>query len=252
MVLGVIITLASCGKDKWPCVDGKGEVITESRDKSGFTEISNEIEATVYITQGAEFAVTVEAQSNLIQEVVTRVTGNTLEIYSEHCIGSGEPVIVRVTLPVLSAVDVSGSGAVFVQSAFNTSSFAIDVSGSGSLTGIDSIFAGDVQLDVSGSGSINMILATTSVTADISGSGSITLGGYGSSINQEISGSGKMHNYGFLVANAYVSISGSGNLELNATDLIDGDISGSGDIYYKNTPVINVDISGSGSLIHIP
>ena len=61
-----------------------------------------------------------------------------------------------------------------------------------------------------------------------------------------------MLTFGFLVTNAYVEVSGSGNIEVNATDLIDGDISGSGDIYYKNSPIINVDISGSGSLIHVP
>lgn len=61
-----------------------------------------------------------------------------------------------------------------------------------------------------------------------------------------------MATFGFLVNSAYVEVSGSGNIELNATDLIDGEINGSGDIYYKNSPVINVEISGSGSLIHIP
>lgn len=119
--LGLIYTLSSCGREKWPCVDGSGPVTTETREISGFTGISNEMEAIVYITQGAEFDVYIEAQENLMGEIKTALSGSTLEIYSEHCIDEGEPVKVYVTLPILTSIDISGSGSVFTQSVINTS-----------------------------------------------------------------------------------------------------------------------------------
>lgn len=250
--LGLIYTLSSCGREKWPCVDGSGPVTTETREISGFTGISNEMEAIVYITQGAEFDVHIEAQENLMGEIKTALSGSTLEIYSEHCIDEGEPVKVYVTLPTLTSIDISGSGSVFTQSVINTASLNIDISGSGSFTAVDSINADMIDMDISGSGSMQILSYVTSVSADISGSGSVTLSGEGSTLNLEISGSGEMLTFGFLSHDAYVEISGSGDIELNALDLIDGEVNGSGDIYYKNSPIINVDISGSGSLIHIP
>ena len=78
--LGLIYTLSSCGREKWPCVDGSGPVTTETREISGFTAISNEMEAIVYITQGAEFDVYIEAQENLMGEIKTALSGGTLEI----------------------------------------------------------------------------------------------------------------------------------------------------------------------------
>jgi hypothetical protein len=249
---GLMFTLASCGREKWPCVDGTGPVISETRSVSGFTGISNEMEAIVYVSQGPEYSVRIDAQSNLMNEIRTALAGSTLEIYSEHCIDGGEPVIVYVTMPNISSIDVSGSGSVFTETPISTSSLNVDVSGSGSFNAVDSIVAGVIDLDISGSGTMNIFAITATLSADISGSGSITLSGSGNTVNQEISGSGRMLTFGFLVTNAYVEVSGSGNIEVNATDLIDGDISGSGDIYYKNSPIINVDISGSGSLIHVP
>lgn len=247
-----IITLGSCGREKWPCIDGVGPVVTETRSVSGFTEISNEMEAVLYITQGPEYSVRIEAQQNILDQVKTALSGSTLEIYSEHCIDKGEPVNVYITLPVLTVLDISGSGSAFTQSNFSGASLNIDISGSGSFTSTDSITVGVLDMDISGSGSLNLLAFVTTASADISGSGSVTLSGSGSTISQDISGSGKMATFGFLVNSAYVEVSGSGNIELNATDLIDGEINGSGDIYYKNSPVINVEISGSGSLIHIP
>lgn len=250
--LGLIYTLGSCKQDKWPCVDGSGAVVTETRDISDFTGVSNEMEALVYITQGAEFDVHIDAQENLMEEIKTRLNGNILEIYSEHCIDEGEAIKVYVTLPVLTSIDISGSGSVFTVGVINCASLNIDVSGSGSFTAIDSINADMVDMDISGSGSMSIQTYLSGISADISGSGTVTLSGSGNTLNLDISGSGKMLTFGFLSHEAFIEISGSGDIELNTLDLIDGEINGSGDVYYKNTPIINVDISGSGSLIHVP
>jgi hypothetical protein len=246
-----ILMLSSCGGDKWPCVNGHGDSVTETRSLNGFTGVSNEMEATVYITQGAEFEVRIEGQQNVLDDITTKVSGSELEIYSEHCINDALPVIVYVTMPTITSLNVSGSGNMFTQNKINTTEMDIDISGSGTFTAIDTIIALNIDMQISGSGDMNLIADAPLVTSDISGSGNVSISGNGATTSTQISGSGQIHSFYFYVGTSNVDISGSGNVEINATDMIEGSISGSGNLYYKNSPIINMSVSGSGEIIHV-
>jgi hypothetical protein len=66
----------------------------------------------------------------------------------------------------------------------------------------------------------------------------------------KISGSGDVKAFGFDAKKADITISGSGNVEVNVAESLEVVISGSGNILYKGSPaVINSQISGSGKLI---
>ncbi len=245
------LMLAGCGGDKWPCVNGHGDSVSETRTLSGFTGVSNEMEATVYITQGAEYEIRIEGQQNVLDDITTKISGSDLEIYSEHCINDALPVIVYITMPTINSLNLSGSGNMYTQNKINSSELDIDISGSGTFTSIDTIIALNIEMSISGSGDMNLIADAPLVTSNISGSGNVSVSGNGSAITSQISGSGQVHAFYFYVATSSVDISGSGNMEINATDLIEGAISGSGNLYYKNSPVINMSVSGSGEIIHV-
>ncbi|UCG09227.1 MAG: DUF2807 domain-containing protein [Desulfobacterales bacterium] len=78
--------------------------------------------------------------------------------------------------------------------------------------------------------------------------GSINLSGEADESNAAISGSGKINAFDLETKNVSVTISGSGDCRLNASESLNATISGSGDIYYKGRPKISTRISGSGSL----
>lgn len=245
------ILLTSCGGEKWPCVNGHGDSVSETRTLNGFTGVSNEMEATVYITQGAEYAIRLEAQQNVLDDITTKVSGGMLEIYSEHCINDALPVIIYITMPDIESLSVSGSGNMFTQNKVTASELDIDISGSGTFTSVDTIIALNIDMQISGSGDMNLIADAPIVSTDISGSGDMSVSGNGGTMSAQISGSGQIHSFYFYVANSTINISGSGNVELNAMDTINGSISGSGNLYYKNSPVINMSVSGSGEIIHV-
>ncbi|MBC8048346.1 MAG: DUF2807 domain-containing protein [Fimbriimonadaceae bacterium] len=251
LISALIIPASSCRDGKWPCVNGSGESISEVRSVSGFTGVTSEIEATVYVTQGSEFEVRIEAQQNVLDQIRTNVSGNDLEISSERCINNSDPVKIYITMPVVNSLAISGSGSLITQNKITTGDMDIDISGSGEFTSVDSIIASDISMDISGSGNMDLIANAPVLSADISGSGDVTIAGYGSSLDLNISGSGEMHTFNFHVLTSDVKISGSGDLEINAMDKIEGSISGSGDLYYKNSPIINISVSGSGEIIHV-
>src|SRR5687767_6297255 len=65
-------------------VDGSGNVVTKNRTMNAeFTSVSAASGLDVVIEYGAERSVTVEADDNLHQHIMTNVSGGTLEISSD-------------------------------------------------------------------------------------------------------------------------------------------------------------------------
>lgn len=107
---------------------------------------------------------------------------------------------------------------------------------------------------VSTSGSAGITTTGTFSAADfnasISGSGNISLeAGEADKYLISISGSGKVKSFGFIARAADITINGSGDAEVQVSQNLKANISGSGNIYYKGNPVVDSHVSGSGKLI---
>ena len=259
-ISGLAITFSSCKKDGWPCKNGSGSIQTETRNVSGFTAVNDQTEANVYVTQGSEFSVKVEAQENLLEEIKTEVKGSELQIYSQHCINKHDPINVYVTLPAISAITVSGSGYMITNSKIQAGNIDLTISGSGYLQVQDSILANQVRMTVSGSGKIDFIGEALAAEATISGSGNITMVGQGvsadsgtaSSLGLTISGSGSLQAFTYPVDDCHFTMSGSGGAEVYVNQLLEGTLSGSGSLMYKGAPSeVSVTVTGSGVVMHV-
>lgn len=255
----LVIAFSSCKKDGWPCKNGKGAIQTEFRSETGFTQIDNEMEAEVYISQGTEYEIKIVAQENLLEEIATDLKGDELQIWSKHCLKNHDPIKIYITMPTLSRVDLSGSGLVITTGNFTANSLSLVVSGSGYFQAQDSIFTEDLNLTVSGSGKIDFIGQSRTANSVVSGSGNITMVGKGytsdtglqSSLDLTVSGSGAIMAYAYPVQVCHFTISGSGLGQVNVSDLLQGTISGSGSLMYMGNPQLDVTIGGSGSVIHV-
>jgi hypothetical protein len=107
----------------------------------------------------------------------------------------------------------------------------------------------DFDLAVSGSGDIKTKISSDKVKASVSGSGTILIEGDATNTNFVISGSGKIRSYNLLQEQCQAVISGSGDMYVNASQLIDARISGSGKVYFVSHPVVRTSISGSGDVV---
>jgi hypothetical protein len=100
-----LILDSACSK-----VQGSEKLLTEKRTLNGFTAIdaSNAIE--VEITQSDMYSVEVQADDNIIADVITTVENGTLKIEmkkGEHFTNS--TVLVKVSIPKLTAISLSGA-----------------------------------------------------------------------------------------------------------------------------------------------
>lgn len=204
---------------------------SETRDVTGFSEIGFAVSGELYITIGEGYKVVLEGDKDYVTEIVTKVSGDRLEIKRDKWYDNGnKKVVARVTLPSLDGISVSGSGKVYVNDALKGDDLDIAVSGSGTIN-LKDVELKDVECSISGSG--NLLIA---------GSGSV------GTLEISISGSGNYKGESTSVGTLEARISGSGSCDCMVNDMLKASISGSGSIYYSGNPKIDAAISGSGKV----
>jgi hypothetical protein len=241
-----VAIMFSTGCRKYFKVDGNNQVTSETRQLVSFDRVENDGTFNVYIRQDSIFSATVEAESNLIPHIRTRVNGNTLIIDTRENLRPNFPMNVYVTTPILQGAYLNGSGTVVCDS-LDTEYLEMVLSGSGSMSGYAN--TNSLATRISGSGNISIEAYTNTCSATISGSGDMDLLGETLNGNFSISGSGNIRSYNFQQKECISKISGSGNMYLNVSELLDVTISGSGSVYYIGDPSITVRITGSGQVI---
>ena len=204
---------------------------SERRDVSGFNTLSFAVAGEVIISLGNDYSVVLEGDKDYIREIETKVYGKDLRIKTNKWYNFGnKKVVVRITMPALTGVSVSGSGRVTVSDPLKGGDLNVDISGSGKVF-IRDVALGEIECSISGSGSLN-----------IAGSGTVR------SLELNISGSGSYVGEATRIATLEASISGSGSCNCYVTDMLEAAISGSGSIYYSGNPKIDAAISGSGKV----
>lgn len=204
---------------------------SETRNMTGFSEIGFAVSGEVYISIGEGYKVVLEGDKDYVTEIVTKVTGDRLEIKRDKWYDTGnKKVIVHITMPSLDGISVSGSGKIYVNDALKGDELDIAVSGSGTIN-LRDVDIKDVECSISGSG--NLL---------VSGSGNV------GRLEISISGSGDYKGESTSIGTLEARISGSGSCDCMVKDMLKASISGSGSIYYSGNPKIDASISGSGKV----
>lgn len=203
----------------------------EKRQVSGFDEVSFALAGEVYINLGSGYSVELEGDKDYLGQVVTEVDGDNLKIRTDKWFNTGNnKVIVRITMPSIDGISVSGSGKVTVNDPLKGEDLDVAISGSGKIY-LRDVALGEVGCSVSGSGSLN-----------VAGNGTIK------SLEMSVSGSGDYKGEATRVGTLDARISGSGSCDCYVTDMLRASISGSGSIYYSGNPKIDASVSGSGKV----
>lgn len=231
IILVSIILMTSCRNDRY-FIKGEGSDVVNSRNHGQFNGVSLSMSANVEIIRDSSFRIELHGQQNILNVIETRISGNVLKIGLQRgtSIRKHNPITIKVYIPSITEMDISGSGDMICVNEFSSSNLSANVSGSGNIT-----FRGNIS---------------NSFDATISGSGSIRNTGSGvcRSARYNISGSGDIFAEWFKVEDIDATISGSGDQWIYALNTLNARISGSGNIKYRGNPSINVSISGSGKL----
>jgi len=243
-----VFVLSACGVTP-PLVTGSGKMVTQTFDVQGFDQIRLGTSGVLYIEQGNEFRLTIETDDNILPLLSVEVEQGVLTIRTEPAttILQRETLIYRVTLPELSALDLSGSAEIRVEN-FEAQSLNVNVSGSGDVIFMD-LDTNSFSSRISGSGNVTVEnLTAQTVFSELNNSGEVRLVGTADSHEIKVSGSGDVFADEFKTSNAQVTVNGSGDINLWVLENLDAIISGSGNVQYFGSPQLTKTISGAGDL----
>ncbi|MEM6633778.1 MAG: head GIN domain-containing protein [Bacteroidota bacterium] len=225
------VGLTSC-EDQEFCRNGRGPIEVQEFDLDSFQGIHLKRDARVFVSQGDEQRIQVEAQDNVFEELDLKVRNGILIIDLDRCFFDYEmDVFLTITEPLTDLI----------------------LTGSGNIDGEGQLLAADrLNLEISGSGDIRVNLDAVDIDSRISGSGAMRLSGIAERHDIQISGSGDVRSFDLSTRDCDIRISGSGGAEVFVDGgFLDVSITGSGDVRYKGSPSdIDSSISGSGNLIN--
>ena len=102
-----------------PGEPGSGNVITQTRSVSEVHAIKVDYPAEVIVKQGDKQSVQVEAEDNLLKDLKTKVSNDTLEIFYQSNDGSHvnptKPVIITIMVKDLKELDLTSAGEVIIE-----------------------------------------------------------------------------------------------------------------------------------------
>jgi hypothetical protein len=188
---------------------GSGKLETETRSVESFSRIESNIGADIIVHVGAPQKVTLTIDDNLLDNITTKVHGQTLEISSRKSFSVERDCRLEIWIPTLEGFSSNGSGDVEVHD-LKGGDFSYELSGSGNFTAYGSVDRLDVQLN--GSGNVDTRkLTAEDVEVSINGSGDAVVSAKGS-LNIEINGSGNVSYFG-NPEQIHQDVSGSGSIE---------------------------------------
>jgi Putative auto-transporter adhesin, head GIN domain len=189
----------------------------EDRSIESFDRIDISGHFDIYLKKGDKPSLKVEARYLDLDEIITRVSGNTLRIEStKRNFRDGEKGIIYITYasPIRS----------------------IDMSGAGNIVGESTLEGEDLDIELSGAGNIELDIDVKTLDLDLSGAGNLDIVGKAKRAEVSVSGAGNFRGYKLICEEMEIRLSGVGKAEVHATETLYAEASGIGKIRYRGEP----------------
>jgi hypothetical protein len=204
------------------------ENIEQPRTVSPFTAIEVGGGIDVVLSQGDKQSVSINADANIQEIVITEVDNNVLKIYFDKWKMSSSKVKVTVCMKDIKSLSSSGGSDIYTTSP---------------------IVAGNLNLNVSGGGDINIDVKAIEIKAELTGGSGLDLKGAAGYFYLSASGGSKCKSYEFTVAKADISASGGSTIRLTVDKDLKASASGGSSVKYKgNAHIIKEDESGGSQI----
>lgn len=190
-------------------VTGSGVMKTETRSASGFSRIQLKAVGDVTVRQTGHESLKIEAEDNILPLLETKVVKGTLELGMKQGYNLRKHKPIRFTVEVRSLEGIS-------------------------LTGAGNISVANIR--------------GAKLAAALTGSGNIRLQGKAEDLTVSLAGAGNYEGSGFSTRRAKVTLSGTGDAQVNVSEELDARVSGVGSITYAGSPKVHKSVTGVGSV----
>jgi hypothetical protein len=217
------------------------EMVSQTRDVSGFNRVSLRDYGELNISQGTQESLVIESEQEILDAIQTNVRGDTLDIrigaswidklnFALSTSLTRIPIKYTLVVKDLKALDILGAARVRIEG-IDSDRLAIVLGGAGEITGRELKVE---QLDV-----------------ELRGAGRIELAGQADEEWVTISGAGNYHAPDMATKKVRVEVNGAGKATVAAEEELNLAIRGLGSVDYYGPGTVKRTISGLGSINHL-
>jgi len=207
---------------------------TEKRDVGNFKSIAVQSGIDLHITQSDDQSVEIRAKSDVIEDVMTSIEGNTLKIYLDkknrkwNGWKNTGPIDAYVSVAYLNRLTASGGS---------------DVDCAGKWK------SDDLEIKASGGSDIEMSVDVDHLQVECSGGSDMDINGNADNLDLTSSGGSDFNGRQLVVKEANIQSSGGSDVYIHVTDKLVARASGASDIHYSGNPEIrDIDTSSSSDV----
>ncbi|WP_258848484.1 head GIN domain-containing protein [Polaribacter sp. WD7] len=227
--LFITALFTSCGVDMFNSVNGNRNVVTKNRKTNNdFTGIKVSTGIDVYLTQGNKNKITVEADENLHDIIITEVKDDVLRIYSEQSIWRAKARKVHVIIKDLKMLRATSGSDVYTENTITTDEISIAATS-----------GADIKISVNA----NSVETSTTSGSDIKIAGKAI-----NHASTATSGS-SIDAYYLESENAIAKATSGANINIYASQRLEAKATSGGDIDFKGNPKQVTKKSSSGGSV---
>lgn len=210
-------------------VKGNGNVTIENRKvNQSFNAIKTNQGLDVYVTQGNEENITIEADENLHELIRTEVKNNELNIFTDKNIGSASSKKVMITFKDISKIT-STSGSDVISTA--------------------TIQTDDLELNSSSGSDMKLDVITTSLICNASSGSDLKISGKTDKLTATATSGSDIKAIDLVAETSHASANSGADIVINTSqELIANANSGGNITYYGNPNIVNINNDPSGSI----
>jgi hypothetical protein len=110
-------------------IRGNGNLEKETRNVSSFDALDISSAFDIYLTQGNKESLVIEADDNLMDNIITEVNGGTLKIYVKGNVRNVKEMKAFISFKMLEKIELSGACDLFGENTFKFDDLDIESSG---------------------------------------------------------------------------------------------------------------------------
>lgn len=223
---GLLLILVSC-----ECYEDPGIMTSETRELAEFDALKIESVGKVNIYSAEEYAIRIRTHENITEDIITSVVDDELTIRLTGNYRRINTLEFDVFVPYLQRIEQNDVAKISCLDGFTSETLTI------------------IQNDVGDITIHNLIVQQLDVR--LNDVGDVKLSGMAEDINAKLDGVGDLHLFELHSKNAVITLDGTGDIEVSASEFLDIDLSGIGSVYYKGSPTIKINNTGIGMVVNV-
>lgn len=213
-------------------IRGNGQIKTETRQVSAFSELSSSGKYEVQLEHAGREGLKIEADANLLPYIESFNEGKALVIrfkkgYELKPSGKRGIIKLYVQYKNLAYIRGAGSGMIFTK---------------------NQVKSDKISLDLSGGFKVNMDMDVSRMDLNVSGASEFSATGVAKQSSYNISGRADIRSSDLRSDDVFINVAGNTKAYVTAEQELSANISGRGSVFYKGSPKVKQSILGAGAV----